>query len=114
MANTTGSAKVTAVVSVLIIISVVSRNEYDADESDIWIYHNIKAYNFSDGGMMSKIYGYVRVSSKDQYEDRQIIALNEMGVPKENIFIDKKSGKDFERKAYRKSNKVIEKFKRSL
>ena len=51
---------------------------------------------------MSKIYGYVRVSSKDQYEDRQIIALNEMGVPKENIFIDKKSGKDFERKAYRK------------
>ena len=41
-----------------------------------------------------KIYGYVRVSTKEQNEDRQIIALKELGVPEENIFIDKISGKE--------------------
>ena len=50
-----------------------------------------------------KIYGYARVSSKDQNEDRQRIALHEMGVPETNIYIDKQSGKDFERPAYRRS-----------
>ena len=40
-----------------------------------------------------KIYGYVRVSTKEQNEDRQIIALKEMGVPESMIFIDKVSGK---------------------
>lgn len=49
-----------------------------------------------------KIYGYARVSSKDQNEDRQRIALHEMGVPEANIYIDKQSGKDFERPAYRR------------
>lgn len=49
-----------------------------------------------------KIYGYVRVSSKDQNEDRQRIALHEMGVPETNIYIDKQSGKDFERPAYKR------------
>ncbi len=49
---------------------------------------------------MSQIYGYVRVSSKDQNEDRQMIAMNEMHVPKENIFVDKQSGKDFKRPQY--------------
>lgn len=46
------------------------------------------------------LYGYARVSSKDQNIDRQIIALTEAGVEKENIFIDKQSGKDFNRPAY--------------
>jgi len=45
-------------------------------------------------------YGYVRVSSKEQNEDRQIIALNELQIPSEQIFIDKQSGKDFNRKNY--------------
>lgn len=49
-----------------------------------------------------KIYGYVRVSSRDQNEDRQIIALKEIGVPEENIFIDKQSGKDFNRPQYKR------------
>ena len=48
-----------------------------------------------------KIYGYARVSSRDQNEDRQIIALKEMGVPEENIFVDKQSGKDFNRPQYK-------------
>ena len=39
------------------------------------------------------VYGYVRVSSKDQNEDRQMIALREVGVPEKNIFVDKQSGK---------------------
>lgn len=51
---------------------------------------------------MSKTYGYVRVSSKDQNEDRQMIAMAEMGVLDENIFIDKQSGKDFNRPQYKK------------
>jgi len=46
-------------------------------------------------------YGYVRVSSADQNEDRQLIAMNEAGIGYSNIYIDKQSGKDFERPAYR-------------
>ncbi len=49
-----------------------------------------------------KIYGYARVSSVDQNEERQIIALREVGVLEKNIFIDKQSGKDFERPSYKK------------
>lgn len=51
---------------------------------------------------MKKIYGYIRVSTKDQNEDRQRIALAEFSVPKENIFMDKLSGKDFNRPQYKK------------
>lgn len=51
---------------------------------------------------MSKIYGYARVSTKEQNEDRQLIALKEAGVPPRNIYIDKQSGKDFERTMWRK------------
>lgn len=49
-----------------------------------------------------KIYGYVRVSSTDQNEDRQLIALRAQGVDEKNIFIDMQSGKDFERPNYKK------------
>ncbi len=48
------------------------------------------------------IYGYVRVSSTDQNEDRQMVALTEAGVPEKNIFMDKQSGEDFERPCYKK------------
>lgn len=51
---------------------------------------------------MRKQYGYVRVSSADQNEDRQMLALKENLVPAENIYIDKLSGKDFERPQYKK------------
>ena len=51
---------------------------------------------------MSNTYGYVRVSTKEQNEDRQMIAMREMGVPEKNIYIDKQSGKDFERPQYRR------------
>ena len=47
-----------------------------------------------------EIYGYVRVSSTDQNEDRQMISMNELNIPTEHIFIDKQSGKDFNRPAY--------------
>ena len=52
--------------------------------------------------MTNLTYGYIRVSSKDQNEARQLDALTEVLVPRENIFIDKKSGKDFERPAWHK------------
>jgi DNA invertase Pin-like site-specific DNA recombinase len=48
------------------------------------------------------IYGYVRVSTKEQNEDRQLIALNEVSVPNKNVYIDKQSGKDFNRPQYKK------------
>ena len=51
--------------------------------------------------MAGKTYGYIRVSSKDQHEDRQRAAMRQAGVAEENIFSDKQSGKDFERPAYR-------------
>ena len=47
------------------------------------------------------IFGYVRVSDASQNEDRQMISMAAQGVPAKNIYIDKQSGKDFERKAYR-------------
>lgn len=47
-------------------------------------------------------YGYVRVSTKDQNEQRQIVALLSFGLSRENIYVDKQSGKDFERKNYKK------------
>ena len=50
---------------------------------------------------MREIYGYVRVSSRDQNEDRQLITMKEMNVPEKNIFIDKQSGKDFDRLHYK-------------
>lgn len=50
----------------------------------------------------SSTYGYIRVSTKDQNEDRQVIALRESGIPDGNIFIEKQSGKDFNRPQYRK------------
>lgn len=52
--------------------------------------------------MGNTVYGYVRVSSTDQNEDRQLNAMLELGVPKKNIYIDKMSGKDFERPQYQK------------
>lgn len=51
---------------------------------------------------MADVYGYVRVSSRDQNEDRQMIALQELAVADKNIFMDKQSGKDFERPAYKR------------
>ncbi len=49
-----------------------------------------------------KILGYARVSSYEQNEDKQIIALKEMGVPEKQIYIDKQSGKDFDRPQYKR------------
>ena len=50
---------------------------------------------------MNEIYGYVRVSTKEQNEDRQIFAMKDFGVADKNIFIDKQSGKDFNRPQYK-------------
>lgn len=52
--------------------------------------------------METRTYGYVRVSSHEQNEDRQMIALEAAGVSKKNIYLDKQSGKDFNRPGYKK------------
>lgn len=51
---------------------------------------------------MGNVYGYVRVSSREQNEDRQLIALKELQIPEENIYVDKQSGKDFNRPQYKR------------
>lgn len=58
---------------------------------------------------MKETYGYVRVSSTDQNEDRQLIAMQEKKVPEANIYTDKQSGKDFNRPQY---NRLIENIKK--
>ena len=55
------------------------------------------------------IYGYIRVSSRDQNEDRQLIALKEVGVTEKNISLDKQSGKDFNRPQYTKLLRKLKK-----
>ncbi len=55
------------------------------------------------------IYGYIRVSSRDQNEDRQLIALKEVGVAEKNIYLDKQSGKDFNRPQYKKLLRKLKK-----
>jgi len=51
---------------------------------------------------VGKVYGYIRVSTKEQNEDRQRVALQEAGVPAEHICLEKQSGKDFDRPQYQK------------
>ena len=58
--------------------------------------------------MNNEAYGYIRVSSKDQHEDRQRIAMKTAGVPDENVFMDKLSGKNFDRPGYQN---VLQKLK---
>lgn len=52
--------------------------------------------------MAEKTYAYIRVSSRDQNEERQVIAMREFGIPDANMVFDKQSGKDFERPGYHK------------
>lgn len=58
---------------------------------------------------MGNCFGYVRVSSREQNEDRQMIALKKFSIPRRNIFVDKQSGKDFERPEYRKMIRKLKK-----
>lgn len=59
--------------------------------------------------MAEQVYGYIRVSARDQNEDRQRIALGEAAVPERNIYIDRRSGKDFERPEYKKLLRKLKK-----
>ena len=56
---------------------------------------------------MQQVYSYIRVSAIDQNESRQLLAMREIPVPEENIFMDKQSGKDFHRPQYQKLVKKL-------
>lgn len=58
---------------------------------------------------MGNTYGYVRVSTREQNEDRQMRALEQIAIPKENIYVDKQSGKDFNRPMYRQMVRRMQK-----
>lgn len=51
---------------------------------------------------MATVYGYIRVSTREQHEDRQVHAMEEFGIAPQNMFLDKQSGKDFARPGYRR------------
>ena len=55
------------------------------------------------------IYGYIRVSTREQNEDRQVIALRGVGIPEKNVYMDKQSGKDFNRPQYKKLLRKLKK-----
>ena len=57
--------------------------------------------------MTGAIYGYIRVSSIDQNETRQLLAMHEKQIPAKNLYVDKQSGKDFERPNYKKLVKKL-------
>lgn len=59
--------------------------------------------------MSECLYGYMRVSSREQNEDRQRIALSQMGVQERHIYMDKQSGKDFDRTQYQRLLKKLDK-----
>lgn len=58
--------------------------------------------------MEETIYGYARVSTREQNEDRQMIAMQQFGVAQTHIFLDKQSGKDFNRPAYRRLLNILQ------
>lgn len=105
------------------------RNDRDYDESLLFLYFQINIRNGDIGGKESsmsfltmielsrfvlwmnrfirrtvqmKKYGYIRVSTKEQNPERQFIALKEQGISEENIYLDRISGKDFQRPQYQK------------
>lgn len=71
--------------------------------------YNKNNHEKKDVFMLGKAYGYIRVSSREQNEDRQWIALQRQRIPRENIYVDKRSGKDFERPEYKKLLRRIKK-----
>lgn len=67
--------------------------------------------------IMEKIeneYGYGRISAKDQNEARQVKSLLDFGIDERNIFIDKKSGKDFDREQYQLLKQILKRTKNNL
>ena len=78
------------------------------------MYNELKQEKFAYGIMeethlSGTVYGYIRVSTKEQNEDRQRIAMEEAGVPERNVYKDKQSGKDFNRPQYRKLLRKLKK-----
>lgn len=74
------------------------------------VLHRTMKFTFSRGGdLLGNLYDYIRVSTRDQNEDRQLIALRELKIPEKNIFMDKQSGKDFNRPQYKRLVRKLKK-----
>lgn len=74
------------------------------------VLHRTMKLTFSrEGDLLGNLYGYIRVSTRDQNEDRQLIALRELKIPEKNIFMDKQSGKDFNRPQYKRLVRKLKK-----
>ena len=77
---------------------------YNELEQEIFAYGIMEETHLS-----GTVYGYIRVSTKEQNEDRQRIAMEEAGVPERNVYMDKQSGKDFNRPQYKKLLRKLKK-----
>ena len=76
----------------------------------LWLFlHKEKTFLAERGDLLANLYGYIRVSTRDQNEDRQLIALRELKIPEKNIFMDKQSGKDFNRPQYKRLVRKLKK-----
>ena len=76
----------------------------------LWPFCIKKNRFLSEGGdRLGNTYAYIRVSTRDQNEDRQLIALRELHIPEKNIFMDKQSGKDFNRPQYKRLVRKLKK-----
>jgi len=75
----------------------------------LFYYNGMEQITQTERGTYMSSYGYMRVSTRDQNEDRQLIALLDVGIEPEKIYTDKQSGKDFERPQYRKLVRKLKK-----
>lgn len=69
----------------------------------------VKTADGKEKNRMGNVYGYIRVSTKEQNEDRQVMALKGLSIKEENLFVDKQSGKDFHRPQYERMVRQLKK-----
>lgn len=76
---------------------------------EVYVYILREKFHYNLGGSIMKTYAYIRVSSLDQNEDRQLRAMQDLHIPETQVFVDKQSGKDFNRQSYKRLCRVMRK-----
>ena len=76
---------------------------------EVYVYILRENFHYNLGGSIMKTYAYIRVSSLDQNEDRQLRAMQDLHIPETQVFVDKQSGKDFNRQSYKRLCRVMRK-----
>jgi len=90
-------------------INTFAKQKFETNIKIILLEPDYLSISNREGENMADVYGYLRVSSRDQNEDRQRIALQEMNISEKNIFVDRQSGKDFDRPSYKRMVRLMKK-----